>query len=284
MNRLIYRFVSWLASKRLPRQIATALLPEAAKARVWAVQHDMYEDATEQFYAGIYMAHILNIVHKHLRGETLYVLDLGCGHGRLAIRLAKHGYHVVAVEQNETALIRAVNHAAMEEVVIDFRKSNILTGNPIGTFDIVMATEPLRILGCRSEVKKLIPIIKENLRVGGIAVLSVRTRYYKVAKAITLGHILEGQMITEDRDTIGWLRPEELRSMLSDAGFDSIEVVGIGTISGERGDPLGSISIPSELSDDERKLLENIEIKMGSMSEIAGCGRYMLALARKATS
>jgi 2-polyprenyl-3-methyl-5-hydroxy-6-metoxy-1,4-benzoquinol methylase len=261
-----------------------AILPEAAKARLWAASHDMYLDASEQFYGGIYLTHILSVVNKYPQEDKLRILDLGCGHGRLAIQLAKQGYHVVAVEKNETALRRAIEHAAKEGVAIDFRKCDMLLGKPLGMFDVVMAIEPLRLLGSRSEVKRLIPIVKENLRTGGIAVLSVRTRYYNVARAIRLGNYVRAQMIAKDKDTVRWLIPSKLRSMLSDAGFDSIEIMGIGTVSGESIDPFGCISVPGEVSDDKRRLLESIEIEMGSMNEISGCGRYMLALARKRTA
>lgn len=277
----MYRLLSWLSSRRIPRQLASAVLPETAKGRLWAASHDMYEDASEQFYGEIYMSHILNIIHKHLRGDKIRVIDLGCGHGRLAIKLAKHGYNVVAIEKNETALKRAIKHAAMEKVTIDFQKTDVLTGREWGLFDLVTAMEPLRVNGSRSEVEKLIPIVQKNLRPGGIAVLSVRTRYYNVARAIMQGDLVEAQKIADGNDAIGWLTPAELESMLNGAGFESVEIIGIGTVSGLKGDPLGSISVPDEFPRNKRKLLEDIEIEMGTMNEVAGCGRYMLAFARK---
>jgi 2-polyprenyl-3-methyl-5-hydroxy-6-metoxy-1,4-benzoquinol methylase len=280
----MYRFISWLSNKRLPYKLALAFLPESTRARVWALSHDMYVETSEQFYGDIYMKHIVRFLRKHLPLVNLRALDLGCGHGRISIRLAKQGFHVVAVEKNQTALRRAVEHAKAEGVVIDFRELDILAETRLGTFDLVLAMEPLSVNGCRSEVEKLIPIVKQNLRQGGIAVFSVHTRYFNVATAIKFRQLVKAKMILDDKDSIRWLQPDDLFSLLNAAGFDSIEIIGIGLVSGMEGEPFSSISNPAEYSNEKSKLLQKIEIEMGLMREVAGCGRYMLALARKAVA
>lgn len=59
---------------------------------------------------------------EHLpRAEPLYVLDAGCGQGTQAIRLARHGHHVVGIDASPQMLDRATQAAAREPAEVRAR-------------------------------------------------------------------------------------------------------------------------------------------------------------------
>ena len=68
------------------------------------------------------------------------VLDLGCGHGRIANRLAERGYHVVGIDESKPFLARAREEApadangSVEYVQADMRDFDIT-----GPFDAVVS-------------------------------------------------------------------------------------------------------------------------------------------------
>ncbi|MBU2665598.1 class I SAM-dependent methyltransferase [Actinoplanes bogorensis] len=67
-------------------------------------------------------------------------LDLGCGEGGDAIWLAQQGWQVTAVDISGVALSRAQQHAAERGIeTIDFRKHDLATDFPDGTYDLVSA-------------------------------------------------------------------------------------------------------------------------------------------------
>ncbi|MFE7571283.1 class I SAM-dependent methyltransferase [Streptomyces sp. NPDC057539] len=68
-------------------------------------------------------------------------LDLGCGEGADAIWLARRGWRVTATDVSQVALDRAARHAAEAGVGdrIDWRRHDLATSFPTGTFDLVSA-------------------------------------------------------------------------------------------------------------------------------------------------
>jgi hypothetical protein len=62
-------------------------------------------------------------------------------------------------------------------------------------------------------------------------------------------------------------------------GFHLDEIYGIGGCSGIDGDPFSRITMPENLTNDQKDLLGQAEEKIGRM--IPDASRYMLAISRK---
>jgi 2-polyprenyl-3-methyl-5-hydroxy-6-metoxy-1,4-benzoquinol methylase len=65
-------------------------------------------------------------------------IDLACGEGRNAIWLARHGWHVVAVDFAEAAVQKAQRLASDAGVVVHLVLADVTTYEPPGTFDLVI--------------------------------------------------------------------------------------------------------------------------------------------------
>lgn len=66
-------------------------------------------------------------------------LDLGCGEGADAIWLARRGWRVTGVDISAVALERAARTAEAEGVTVDWRRHDLASSFPEGTFDLVSA-------------------------------------------------------------------------------------------------------------------------------------------------
>ena len=73
-----------------------------------------------------------------LRGET--ALDVGAGTGRLALKLARRGWRVMALDPNVEMLAIAERTAASEGLPMEFLRASTEDGLPVesGTFDLVV--------------------------------------------------------------------------------------------------------------------------------------------------
>jgi SAM-dependent methyltransferase len=69
-------------------------------------------------------------------GES--VLDLGCGHGRIANRLAQRGANVTGIDVVPLFLDRARSDAAKLSVAVDYRQGTICELSELGPFDAVI--------------------------------------------------------------------------------------------------------------------------------------------------
>ena len=63
------------------------------------------------------------------------VLDVGCGLGTNALRLASLGYHVLGVDVSPTAIAQAQAHRDVSGLACDFRCADVLTGD-YGLWDV----------------------------------------------------------------------------------------------------------------------------------------------------
>jgi SAM-dependent methyltransferase len=69
------------------------------------------------------------------------VIDLGCGSGRHAIRLARRGFRVVAAELSQSMLVEVARRAALTELKVDTVRLNLcrLECFPDGSFDYAVS-------------------------------------------------------------------------------------------------------------------------------------------------
>ena len=67
-------------------------------------------------------------------------LDLGCGTGRNALKIASHGWSVVGIDWAETAIKIATKRAQELELEANFIVGDITNWDPIDQFDLVICT------------------------------------------------------------------------------------------------------------------------------------------------
>ncbi|MEV6348719.1 methyltransferase [Actinoplanes sp. NPDC051851] len=71
-------------------------------------------------------------------------LVIGCGNGLLALRLARRGIRVVAVDINENAVLTCSRNAVLNHVADDLRTlhADIMCAGDIGSYDLVVTNPP----------------------------------------------------------------------------------------------------------------------------------------------
>jgi SAM-dependent methyltransferase len=149
--------------------------PEGARPR------DARPSAHEALVASLYAA-----VHRGTPGDLAFhaaacegghrVLELGCGHGRVARALAARGHTVVGVDSDPALLALARRMRASTDVRgrIDLREGDIraLARHPVERFDrVVVAYSTLYCLGDDDEVRSMLQGARAHLVPGGRLVL-----------------------------------------------------------------------------------------------------------------
>ncbi|HSE66743.1 MAG TPA: methyltransferase domain-containing protein, partial [Gemmatimonadales bacterium] len=152
------------------------------------------------------------------------VLDLGCGTGIVARRIASRtGSRVTGLDLNPDMLEVARSASAAEQVNIEWRqgKAEALPYSE-GSFDLVVSQFALMFFenqqAALSETRRV-------LRPGGRLAVSVWQGLERHPFYQTLHMVLGKQVGNSTLDTISALGdPEELRSLLSSAGFERIRI------------------------------------------------------------
>lgn len=203
------------------------------------VEH--YYDEKAPFYDGEYRTPFYRLynsitwdnIKKYLPEKGL-ILDAGGGTGQWAIRLAESGYNVVLADISRGMLRQArlkLEEKAITTVTlqrVDIRDMSCFHHN---TFDMVLAQgDPLSYCGNAEKA------VKEFYRVlvpGGHCIASVDSLHYFVLKLIkmerwdTLTTLQEsGSATFLTGFTIRYFTPETLQTLLVDAGFNVVRLVG----------------------------------------------------------
>ena len=218
-----------------------------ARLRKTAVQryHDrvagrydqVYDDAYWQWHDALTWDHL----KAHLPAETARpVLDLGCGTGKWAIKLAKSGYRPTCVDLSAAMLERARRRFAGTglEDRVRFVQADLvdLSSLPRAEYSLAVALgEPI---GCAAHPAKALKEIRRRLIDGGVLVASFDNRwaaidYYldrgqseELAEFLTTGltHWLTRE--TAERFPIHTYSPGQLTRLLDQAGYDLIDMIG----------------------------------------------------------
>ncbi len=134
------------------------------------------ESAPDRYDRGMRIVTLgrLERVHQSIadsleRGSS--VLDIGCGTGALALRLARRGVHVTGIDVSPSMLAQASDriHAGGLEALVSLKEmgvANLDTAFPAASFDAVVATLVLSELS-NEEIEYTLEQSKRILRSGG---------------------------------------------------------------------------------------------------------------------
>jgi 2-polyprenyl-6-hydroxyphenyl methylase/3-demethylubiquinone-9 3-methyltransferase len=156
-----------------------------------------------------------------LSGKT--TLDVGCGAGLLCEPLARLGGAVTGVDAAPENIDAAKAHAALSGLPINYRAGEI-AAQGLGQFDVVTCMEVIEhVMDPPAFVAELV----RHLRPDGLMLLSTpnrtaASRLFLVEAAERLGQVPRGT-----HDWNKFLTPEELTTLLADAGLDVVNMQGI---------------------------------------------------------
>lgn len=129
------------------------------------IDHDLYDIYTEL------------ITEYFLEGN---VLDLGCGTGPLAIKLAKRGFVVNASDISKNMLERAYNNSIHENVKISFFVHDILNPLNIDSDVITMSSDVINYFDDSAQVSIVFKHISEIMRNTSILIFDfLKVKYLK---------------------------------------------------------------------------------------------------------
>jgi SAM-dependent methyltransferase len=283
------------AGARLLRR-AARVLERASQAQSIAINqgmshHDMEADPDERYYARQYWHWLQPEVVLLDGGGQPRVLDVGCGQGRLALLIAQalpRG-RVIGVDLVEAAIDSARRKAADAGLSnIEFHDGDaveFLHQQPPGSFDMALMTEVSFVM---PRFREAIAEVHRVLKSDGVFAIAFRSQYYYLLHSVRDRDWRSAHLVVQSREGewgggsswYSWQTPEDVRAIMRGAGFSlTLPLRGIGICSGIANDPLATIAHPAALRDADQRQLMDIELALSE--EYAGCGRYILAVARK---
>jgi 2-polyprenyl-6-hydroxyphenyl methylase / 3-demethylubiquinone-9 3-methyltransferase len=158
---------------------------------------------------------------KPLKGKL--ALDVGCGAGLLCEPLSRLGAKVTGVDAAPENIEAAKAHAAQSGLEVDYRAGE-LAAQKLGRFDLVTSMEVIEHV---TDPAAFVAALAAHLKPGGLMILSTPNRtaaskLFLVEAAERLGQVPRG---THDWDQ--FLTPDELISLLDNAGLDVVDMQGI---------------------------------------------------------
>jgi ubiquinone/menaquinone biosynthesis C-methylase UbiE len=288
------RKTAWFAARAL-RKVAAAV-ERAVDAQTLAVQegmsaYDMTESVDEQYYADQYWHWLAPEVDRIAAGGTVRAIEIGCGHGRMLLRLARTIPHasLIGVDVTSEAVEAARRKAEKQQLTnVEFHSADaipFMKRIAPGTMDLVLMIEVSFFM---PRFREAVEEAARVLRSGGRLIASFRSQYYSVLHAIRGRDWKSAQMAIDEREgewrgssiRYTWQTEEDVRAIIRGAGLAlNAPLRAIGAASGIPGDPLDVIAQPSALRAEDRRTLMTLETAMAE--RYAGTARYILAVAAK---
>ena len=258
--------------------------PDSERFQSGANQYAAYLETPEgRLRADLAFANLQDFLP--LQAETsLYALDLGCGTGVTAVRLARLGIHVTMLESSPAMLDiakRAAGEAAVtNKVVLQHGDATHLANLfPARLFDVILCHNILEYCGDPGSVLRgAARLLRDSSAILSVLVRNQAGEVFKAAiQAGDLAAAEDGLTAEWGQESLygGRVRlftPDSLRAMLREASLAPIA---------ERGVRVLADYLPPRVSrsEDYTRIFE-LEWKLGSRPEFAAIARYTHCLAR----
>jgi ubiquinone/menaquinone biosynthesis C-methylase UbiE len=218
-------------------------------------------------------------------GRLLRGLDLGCGTGASAVRLARLGIHMTLLDSS-SAMLDIAKRAA-REANVDGRialnhgdAAQVADLFPSGSFDVVLCHNILEYVDDPNSVLSAAAKVLQGDSTGILSIL-VRNRAGEVFKAAVKAGDLEA---AERSLTTMWGRESLFCGRVRLFTLDSLQVMTKGAslaVAAERGVRVILDYLPSQISrHEEYERIFELERKLGSRPEFAAVARYTHVIAR----
>lgn len=136
---------------------------------------------------------------KYGRKEAKRILDVGCGTGELAIRLAKEGFLITGIDLSENMLAIAQAKAEAQHVAIEFFQQNMAELEGFSSFDCAtIFCDSLNYLLEENEVRQTFLRIYELLREDGLLLFDVHSTY-------KIDHVFQGAVFASNDEEISYI-------------------------------------------------------------------------------
>lgn len=219
--------------------------------------------------------------------RSLRGLDLGCGTGATAVRLARLGIHMTLLDSS-SAMLEVAKRAAREAGVdrkIRLRHANatdVASLFPSGSFDIVLCHNVLEYVDDPNSVLSAAAQVLRSDSIGiGILSLLVRNRSGEVLKA----GIQAGDLRAAERNlTSVWGHESLFGGRVRLFTLNGLKIMAKGAslaVAAERGVRVISDYLPPQVSRrGKHERIFELERKLGSRPEFAAVARYIQVIAR----
>jgi len=262
--------------------------PDSDRFQSGAGKYAAYLETPEgRLRCGLAFANLQDFLVLPQSRQSLRGLDLGCGTGAAAVRLARLGINVTLLDSSP-AMLEIAKRAA-REAGVDGRialnhgdAAQVANLFPAGSFDIVLChnlleyvDDPSAILSAAAQVLR-----SDSTGIGILSVL-VRSRAGEVLKA----GIEAGDLGAAERNlTAVWGYESLFGGRVRLFTLDSLQVMMKGAslaVAAERGVRVISDYLPPQVSRrEEYERIFELERKLGSRPEFAAVARYIQIIAR----
>jgi SAM-dependent methyltransferase len=138
------------------------------------IYDELMRDVDYEQWISFFKERVTHDNKKH----PIRVLDIGCGTGEIAIRLAKEGYEVVGVDLSEDMLAVANNKAMEAGVRVEFYQQDMVEISGLEPFDvIVIFCDSLNYLRTEEDVQKTFQNVFGLLKHDGLLLFDVHSVY-----------------------------------------------------------------------------------------------------------
>lgn len=119
----------------------------------------------------------------HVDGRKPNVLDLGCGKGRSTLELARQGFSVLAIDQQNRLLVDHDNITFIQDEMISWLRRL----SPNAMFDGILLRNLLQFMDAKTVREELLPLVAEHIASDGV--IGIQTFYLPAVPTFPRPHV-----------------------------------------------------------------------------------------------